>query len=269
MASRGWHRRRSSDVWRRCRALYGYLVIRGDAVVWSRIRLPWSVEFGATGHQVQTGAPLVRGVRRLPRILNPDEVEALMAGLRTDRDRAMAQAMLLGGLRRGEVLGPPAFKTFKVPGRGVFIADGKGGHQRLVPISERFFATKSADYHEQERPSDAPDRSPSSSPCNVWRRLRQGPLERRDHRDHSARAPGRGLDLPTSDLLIAVAPHLRHQVARGRHGDLEAVQCSRPAHRPIGADVRRIDLSNLLAIDWLAEETEPWKPSAPRWRWPR
>ena len=28
-----------------------------------------------------------------------------MAALRTDRDRAMAQAMLLGGLRRGEVLG--------------------------------------------------------------------------------------------------------------------------------------------------------------------
>jgi integrase/recombinase XerD len=36
-------------------------------------------------------------VRRLPRILNPDEVEALMSALRTDRDRAMAQAMLLGG----------------------------------------------------------------------------------------------------------------------------------------------------------------------------
>ena len=57
------------------------------------------------------GAPLVRGVRRLPRILNPDEVEALMAALRTDRDRAMAQAMLLGGLRRGEVLGSDS-KTF-------------------------------------------------------------------------------------------------------------------------------------------------------------
>ena len=42
--------------------------------------------------------PLVRGVRRLPRILEPAEVQALMEVLRTERDRAIVQAMLLGGL---------------------------------------------------------------------------------------------------------------------------------------------------------------------------
>ena len=42
------------------------------------------------------GQPLVREVRRLPRILGPDEVAALMGALRTDRDRAMVQAMALG-----------------------------------------------------------------------------------------------------------------------------------------------------------------------------
>ena len=36
----------------------------------------------------------------------------------------------------------------------VFIADGKGGHQRLVPISQTFFATV-ADYLNEERPADA------------------------------------------------------------------------------------------------------------------
>ena len=44
-------------------------------------------------------------VRRLPRILEPAEVAGLMAALRTQRDRAIVQAMLLGGLRRCEVLG--------------------------------------------------------------------------------------------------------------------------------------------------------------------
>ena len=43
--------------------------------------------------------------RTLPRILAPAEVDALTAALRTHRDRAMVAAMVLGGLRRCEVLG--------------------------------------------------------------------------------------------------------------------------------------------------------------------
>jgi integrase len=39
------------------------------------------------------------------RILEPDEVAALVGALRSERDRAMVQAMLLGRLRRCEVLG--------------------------------------------------------------------------------------------------------------------------------------------------------------------
>ena len=38
-------------------------------------------------------------------MIDPDEADALLAALRTHRDRAMVQAMLLGGLRRCEVLG--------------------------------------------------------------------------------------------------------------------------------------------------------------------
>jgi integrase len=50
------------------------------------------------------GVPLVRAVRQLLRILAPAEVDALTAALRTYRDRAVAAAMVLGGLRPCEVL---------------------------------------------------------------------------------------------------------------------------------------------------------------------
>ena len=51
--------------------------------------------------------------------------------------------MLLGGLRRCEVLGL-RLGDVKVGERRLFIAEGKGGHQRIVPISPRFFATLAA-----------------------------------------------------------------------------------------------------------------------------
>ncbi len=71
------------------------------------------------------GVPLVRVTRRLPRILSPAEVDALTAALRTHRDRAMVAAMVLGGLRRCEVLGL-RLEDVRVAERRVFIADGKG-----------------------------------------------------------------------------------------------------------------------------------------------
>jgi integrase/recombinase XerD len=55
-------------------------------------------------------------------------------------DRAMVEAMVLGGLRRAEVLGL-RFEDVRTDERRVFVADGKGGHQRLVPMSGRFFAS--------------------------------------------------------------------------------------------------------------------------------
>lgn len=95
------------------------------------------------------GVPLTRRTRTLPRILTPGEVDALTAALRTHRDRAMITAMVLGGLRRCEVLGL-RMEDLRVAERRVFIVDGKGGHQRLVPISSRFFAALAA-YFDTER----------------------------------------------------------------------------------------------------------------------
>jgi integrase/recombinase XerD len=65
--------------------------------------------------------------------------------------------MLLGGLRRCEVLGL-RLGDVSVGERRLFIADGKGGRQRIVPVLSRFF-TVLGDYLDNERPrTSATDR---------------------------------------------------------------------------------------------------------------
>jgi integrase len=129
-------------------SFYGYLVTRGDAGV-SANPVPRGLPTRKRTRDGR-GSPLVRGVRRLPRILDPEEIEALMGALRTERDRAMVQAMVLGGLRRSEVLGL-RLGDLRLGEWRVFIADGKGGHERLVPLSPTFFVTV-ARYLDTERP---------------------------------------------------------------------------------------------------------------------
>ncbi len=73
-----------------------------------------------------------------------------MAALRTHRDRAMVAAMVLGGLRRCEVLGL-RLGDLHIAERQVFIAEGKGGREWLIPVSGRFFAAVAA-YLDTERP---------------------------------------------------------------------------------------------------------------------
>jgi integrase/recombinase XerD len=97
--------------------------------------------------------PLIRTPRTLPRVLAPSEVDALVRALRTYRDRAMVEAMVLGGLRRCEVLGL-RLEDVNAGERRLFVAEGKGGRQRVVPVSARFFASL-ADYLERERPPAA------------------------------------------------------------------------------------------------------------------
>lgn len=132
-------------------SFYGFLVARGDLPV---NPVPRGLPTRRSRHRGERAmVPLVRGVRRLPRILEPGEVEALLASLRTERDRAMVEAMLLGGLRRCEVLGL-RLEDLRLGEWRVFVAEGKGGHQRLVPVSETFFRTV-ARYLAAERPPDA------------------------------------------------------------------------------------------------------------------
>src|SRR5680860_1430493 len=130
--------------------LYAYLIARGDAGVTANPVPRGLATRGRRGRPGVRGAPLIRAPRTLPRVIEPAEAEAFLAVLRTDRDRAMVQAMLLAGLRRCEVLGLRMADLH--PGeRRLFIAEGKGGRQRIVPISAQFFTTVAA-YYDAERP---------------------------------------------------------------------------------------------------------------------
>jgi len=130
--------------------LFDYLAARGDAGVATNPvprGLATRVRRGRPGVR---GVPLIRAPRTLPRVLEPADAEAFLTALRTHRDRAMAQAMLLGGLRRCEVLGL-RLPDLRPGERRVFVAEGKGGRQRIVPVSARFFSTGAA-YYDTERP---------------------------------------------------------------------------------------------------------------------
>lgn len=129
--------------------LFAYLVARGDTGVDAN-PVPRGLSTRRRGGRSQT-VPLVRVPRTLPKILGPDEAVGLLGALRTRRDRAMVLAMLLGGLRRCEVLAL-RLGDVRVVDRSLFIVEGKGGHQRVVPISNEFF-TAVGDYLRHERPA--------------------------------------------------------------------------------------------------------------------
>jgi|SRR5215207_1100677 len=132
--------------------LFAYLVARGDAGVVSN-PVPRGLAGRRAGRRGRGGVRLVRTPRTLPRVLSPSDVDALLRALRTRRDRAMVLAMLLGGLRRCEVLGV-RLADVNAGERRLFIARGKGGRQRIVPISGRFFEAL-GEYLEIERPPEA------------------------------------------------------------------------------------------------------------------
>ena len=124
--------------------LFSFLLARGDV---NANPVPRGLSTRRPGRR---GVPLIRAPKTLPRILSPEQASALLAALRTSRDRAMVEAMLFGALRRCEVLGL-RLEDLRLGEHRVFVAEGKGGHQRLTPIAPRFFATVAA-YLEQERP---------------------------------------------------------------------------------------------------------------------
>jgi integrase/recombinase XerD len=139
-------RRRLSSV----SGLFAFLLARGDV---NTNPVPRGLPTRRERLRPRQGVPLVRTPRTLPRILAPAQIDALLGALRTFRDRAMVEAMVLGGLRRCEVLGL-RLADLDVAQRRVFIAEGKGGHQRLIPVSGRFFASV-ASYLDIERPAEA------------------------------------------------------------------------------------------------------------------
>jgi integrase/recombinase XerD len=115
--------------------LYAYLVARGDTAVQAN-PVPRGL---STRRQGGKKSALTVPLVRVPRVLSPEEADRLVAALRTHRDRAMVLAMLLAGLRRCEVLGL-RLADVRAGDRQLFIAEGKGGHQRVIPVADRFFA---------------------------------------------------------------------------------------------------------------------------------
>jgi integrase/recombinase XerD len=185
--------------------------------------------------------PLVRPVRHLPRVLDRGEVAALVAALRTQRDQAIVEAMLLAGLRRSEALGL-RLEDVRWGERRLFIADGKGGHQRLVPMSKRFFGSVST-YMDRERPE-------TSSTDRVFVALKgakQGQPLGEDGLDKIiANAKGR------AGLAHCSCHELRHTcLTRLREAGmaLEAIQ-AQAGHRSLESTRLYLHLAN----DWLAAE---------------
>jgi integrase len=116
-------------------------------------------------------------------VLASAEVYVLRAALRTHRDRAMVDAMVLGGRRRCEVSGL-RLEDLSAGQRRLFVAEGKGGRQRIVPVSARFFAAVGA-YLESERPAESAARhvfvalkGPPPRPAAVGSRAGPGNLPR-------------------------------------------------------------------------------------------
>jgi site-specific recombinase XerD len=96
-----------------------------------------------------TGGRLVRQPRRLPDSLEPDEVRLFLADLCTARDRAMALAMLVGGLRAAEVRSLRLVDVDRGMRRVKVV--GKGNKERTVPVDAAFFV-ELGNYLRSERP---------------------------------------------------------------------------------------------------------------------
>ncbi|HZA79157.1 MAG TPA: tyrosine-type recombinase/integrase [Acidimicrobiales bacterium] len=217
---------------------YAYLIARGDTGVTTN-PVPRGLSTRRRGGRART-VPLVHVPRTLPKILDPAEVTALLSVLRTHRDRAMVLAMLLGGLRRCEVLGL-RLADVRVADRSLFVTEGKGGHQRVVPVTNAFFVAV-GDYLRDERPATSTHRV-----FVVLKGPRRGqPLSAEGVDEILAGARRR------ARLEHGTCHQLRHTcLTRLREAgmSLEAVQ-AQAGHRSIESTRIYLHLTN----DWLAAE---------------
>jgi integrase/recombinase XerD len=153
----------------------------------------------------------------------------------------MVEAMLFGGLRRCEVLGL-RIEDLR-PGEGrLFVNSGKGGHQRVVPISKRFFRTVAV-YMNDERPAEAS----TDMVFVVLKGRRRGQPLSEDGLEEIVRAARL-----RAGLAHGTCHELRHTCfTRLREAGmaLEAVQ-AQAGHRSIESTRLYVHLAN----EWLADE---------------
>jgi integrase/recombinase XerD len=220
--------------------LFEYLIVRGDAGV-ERNPVPRGLAGRRAGQRGRGGVRLVRRPKTLPGVLSPVEVNSLLGALRRQRDRAIVLGMLLAGLRRCEVLGL-RLRDVNPGEQRLFVASGKGGRERVVSVSGRFFEAL-GEYLQLERPPDA-----VTEACFVvLKGPRRGlPLSAAGLDEVIDGAPGR------AGLARVTCHMLRHTCLtrlREQGMSLEALQ-AQAGHASI--DSTRIYLH--LANDWLAGE---------------
>jgi integrase/recombinase XerD len=219
---------------------YGYLRAR-DLIDTNPVPTGLGVRARTDQRNRRRTTPLIRTPRTLPRILDSSSATAFLGALRTHRDRAMILAMLLGGLRRCEVIGL-RLPDIALVDRKVTITEGKGGHHRIVPVAPAFF-TALSDYLNHERPSSAT----TSTVFTVLKGPRRGePLTASGVDEIVRGARGRaGIEHLTCHML-------RHTcLTRLREAgmSLEAVQ-AQAGHRNIESTRIYLHLSNT----WLSEQ---------------
>jgi site-specific recombinase XerD len=111
----------------------------------------WAHRYGNTA-----SLALIRVPQTLPRPLDPEEITPFIDSLRNHRDKAMVLLMLLAGLRKSEVL-KIGLKDIDFAQRTLTVREGKGGHQRVVAISDNGLQ-ELITYLNEERPASRSDK---------------------------------------------------------------------------------------------------------------
>ncbi|MDP2731041.1 MAG: tyrosine-type recombinase/integrase [Dehalococcoidales bacterium] len=111
----------------------------------------WANRYGNTA-----GTALIRVPQTLPRPLGIEEISPFVDSLRSHRDKSMVLMMLLAGLRKSEVL-KLGLKDIDFGQRTLMVREGKGGHQRVVAISDTGLQ-ELISYLNEERPASCSDK---------------------------------------------------------------------------------------------------------------
>ena len=130
--------------------LYNYLLMSDDPPV-KRNPVPSGLMLRG---QIPTTrprlTPLLRVPQTLPQLVPVEHVQRFLASLTTYRDKAMVLLMVLGGLRKSEVLGLDLADLDAERGI-VTVREGKGGRQRVCCVAPLFFQV-AKHYQDEERP---------------------------------------------------------------------------------------------------------------------
>jgi integrase/recombinase XerD len=130
--------------------LYSYLLMGDDPPV-KRNPVPFGLMLrGQIPSTAPRLNPLLRVPQTLPQIVPVEQVQHFLASLNTYRDKAMVLLMVLGGLRKSEVLGVERADLDLGQGT-VLVREGKGGRQRVCCVAPLFFQVVKR-YQDEERP---------------------------------------------------------------------------------------------------------------------